>query len=149
MDGLPDAMFVVDVEHERIAIAEARRLHIPVIAVVDTNSSPEGVDYVIPGNDDSIGAIQLYCAAAADSIADGRSVAVAGGGRDDFVEVDEAGKPVRIRGVKGAPRKPAAVAEAVAAVAPAAVAPAAVAPAAEAVAVEATPAIVEAAPAAE
>ena len=98
MDSLPDALFIVDVDHESIAIAEARRLKIPVIAVVDTNSNPEGVDYVIPGNDDAIGAIQIYCTAAADSIAEGRSVAsTTGANKDDFVEVDEAGKPVRAR----------------------------------------------------
>ena len=61
MGGLPDALFVIDVDHERIAITEANKLGIPVIGVVDTNSSPEGVDYIIPGNDDAIRAIALYC----------------------------------------------------------------------------------------
>ncbi|MEQ1417462.1 30S ribosomal protein S2, partial [Salmonella enterica] len=60
MGGLPDALFVIDVDHERIAINEANKLGIPVIGVVDTNSNPDGVDYVIPGNDDSIRAIQIY-----------------------------------------------------------------------------------------
>ena len=68
MGGLPDALFVIDVGHEKTAIAEATRLGIPVIAVVDTNYSPDNVNYVIPGNDDSARAIQLYCAAAADII---------------------------------------------------------------------------------
>ncbi|MFX8774331.1 30S ribosomal protein S2, partial [Acinetobacter baumannii] len=65
MGGLPDALFVIDVDHEATAIAEARKLGIPVIGVVDTNSNPSGVDYVIPGNDDAIRAIQLYVGAVA------------------------------------------------------------------------------------
>ena len=60
MGGLPDALFVVDVDHERIAINEANKLGIPVIGIVDTNSNPDGVDYVIPGNDDALRAIQIY-----------------------------------------------------------------------------------------
>ena len=68
MGGLPDALFVIDVDHEDIALQEARKLGIPVVAVVDTNSNPDGVDYVIPGNDDAIRAIQLYVKAAADVI---------------------------------------------------------------------------------
>ncbi len=84
MGGLPDALFVIDVDHERIAITEANKLGIPVIGVVDTNSSPEGVDYIIPGNDDAIRAIQLYMGAMADAVVRGRSNA--GGGTDEFVE---------------------------------------------------------------
>ena len=68
MGGLPDALFVIDVDNESIAIAEANKLGIPVIGIVDTNSSPDGVDYVIPGNDDAIRAIKLYVTAAADAI---------------------------------------------------------------------------------
>jgi len=68
MGGLPDAMFVIDVDHERIAISEANKLGIPVIGVVDTNSSPDGVDYIIPGNDDAIRAVQLYLGTAADCV---------------------------------------------------------------------------------
>ncbi len=83
MGGLPDALFVIDVDHERIAITEANKLGIPVIGVVDTNSSPEGVDYIIPGNDDAIRAIQLYMGAMADAVVRGRSNV---GGADDFVE---------------------------------------------------------------
>jgi small subunit ribosomal protein S2 len=75
MARLPDAIFVIDVGHEKIAINEARKLGIPVVGVVDTNNSPEGVDYVIPGNDDAIRAIQLYLAAAADAILDAKSAA--------------------------------------------------------------------------
>ena len=71
MKGLPEALFVVDVKHENIAIKEANKLGIPVVAIVDTNCDPEGVDYVIPGNDDSISAIKLYCRYAADAVLDG------------------------------------------------------------------------------
>ncbi len=83
MGGLPDAMFVIDVEHERIAITEANKLGIPVIGIVDTNSSPDGVDYVIPGNDDAIRAIKLYAAAVADAVLSGKNN---GGAGDEFVE---------------------------------------------------------------
>jgi small subunit ribosomal protein S2 len=94
MGGLPDAMFVIDVGHEKIAISEARKLGIPVIAIVDTNCSPAGVDYVIPGNDDSIGAITLYAQGVANAVLEGRaSSATTGGSRDEFVEVaEEAGE---------------------------------------------------------
>ena len=78
MGGLPDALFVIDVDHERIAITEANKLGIPVIGIVDTNSSPEGVDYIIPGNDDAIRAIQLYMGSMADAVIRGRNN-VAGG----------------------------------------------------------------------
>jgi len=84
MGGLPDAMFVVDVDHERIAISEANKLGIPVIGIVDTNSSPEGVDYIIPGNDDAIRAVQLYLGAMADAVMRGRQNGA--GGTDEFVE---------------------------------------------------------------
>jgi len=85
MGGLPDAMFVIDVDHERIAITEANKLGIPVIGVVDTNSSPEGVDYIIPGNDDAIRAVQLYLSAVADSVLSARQNAGIGAA-DEFVE---------------------------------------------------------------
>jgi small subunit ribosomal protein S2 len=84
MGGLPDALFVIDVDHERIAITEANKLGIPVIGIVDTNSSPEGVDYIIPGNDDAIRAVQLYLVAMADAVLRGRQNAQ--GGADEFVE---------------------------------------------------------------
>ncbi|MEW5838031.1 MAG: 30S ribosomal protein S2 [Pseudomonadota bacterium] len=88
MEHLPDALFVIDVDHESIAVTEARKLGIPVVGVVDTNSSPDGVDYVIPGNDDAIRAVQLYVMAVADAVEDAKgAVTVAG---DDFVEVSEA-----------------------------------------------------------
>ncbi|MFM1885080.1 MAG: hypothetical protein RL026_237 [Pseudomonadota bacterium] len=94
MSSLPDALFVIDVGHERIALHEAAKLGIPVIAVVDTNCSPEGVDYVIPGNDDAMRAIHLYASAMADSVIEGKAqvpqVAVVD---EEFVELDEEGNP--------------------------------------------------------
>jgi small subunit ribosomal protein S2 len=94
MDGLPDVLFVVDVGHEEIAIHEAQKLGLPVVAVVDTNCSPDGISYVIPGNDDAMRAIQLYASGIADAVIEGRSttpdVPV---GEDEFVELDEEGKP--------------------------------------------------------
>lgn len=88
--GLPDILFVVDVEHERIAIQEANKLGIPVIGVVDTNSDPSGIDYVIPGNDDSIRAVKLYVTAVADACAEGlQSSQTAVVNKDEFVEVEE------------------------------------------------------------
>ena len=95
MTTLPDAIFVVDVGFHKIAIAEAKKLGIPLIGVVDTNHSPEGIDYVIPGNDDSAKAVELYVRAIADAIVEGRNNAVAevvkavGEGSDEFVEVEE------------------------------------------------------------
>ena len=94
LGGLPDALFVIDVGYHKIAITEANKLGIPVVAVVDTNHSPEGVDFVIPGNDDSSRAIRLYARGVADAILEGRSqfveeiVAAASSG-DDFVEEAE------------------------------------------------------------
>jgi small subunit ribosomal protein S2 len=94
MRALPDVLFVIDVDHEDIAIREARKLGIPVVAVVDTNCSPEGVDYVIPGNDDAMRAIELYTALIADAVLDGKaSVPEVALGEDEFVELDEEGKP--------------------------------------------------------
>lgn len=91
MGGLPDALFVIDVGHEDIAIKEAGRLSIPVVGIVDTNNSPDGVSYLIPGNDDSIGAIALYCRAVADSIIEARAANLEVGEEAvaEFVEVDE------------------------------------------------------------
>ncbi len=98
MTTLPDAIFVIDVGYHKIAISEAKKLGIPLIGVVDTNHSPEGIDYVIPGNDDSAKAVALYARGIADAIIDGRSNAVndvlkavaAAEGEDEFVEVQEA-----------------------------------------------------------
>jgi small subunit ribosomal protein S2 len=88
MNGLPDAIFVIDVGYQRIAIEEANKLGIPIIGVVDTNHSPEGVDYVIPGNDDSSGAIRLYARGIADAVIEGRAQIVNEVVSDEFVEVD-------------------------------------------------------------
>ena len=90
MGGLPDAIFVVDVMHEHIAVSEANKLGIPVFGVVDTNSDPEGIDYIIPGNDDAIRAIRLYVTAVADAIAEGQLNAAGDVRPDEFVEVEEA-----------------------------------------------------------
>lgn len=77
MEGLPDVLFVIDVGHEKIAVAEAVKLGIPVVGVVDTNNSPEGVDYIVPGNDDAIRAISLYVSGVADAVIEGRASAQA------------------------------------------------------------------------
>jgi small subunit ribosomal protein S2 len=89
MAGLPDALFVVDVGHEKIAVQEARKLGIPIIGVVDTNNSPDEIDYVIPGNDDAIRAISLYLDGAATAVSEGRSAVPQLTGDEDFVEVRE------------------------------------------------------------
>ncbi len=104
MGGLPDALFVVDVGFEKIAISEARKLGIPVIGVIDTNNSPDGIDYIIPGNDDAIRSINLYVESMADAILEGRASAldIISSDVDDYVELDESGE------VTAAPKKPAA-----------------------------------------
>jgi len=94
MNGVPDAIFVVDVGYHKIAVTEANKLGVPVIGVVDTNHTPDGIDYVIPGNDDSSKAVALYVRGVADAILEGRANAVqevveAVRGGDDFVEVQE------------------------------------------------------------
>ena len=95
MNALPDAIFVIDVGYHKIAIAEAKKLGIPLIGVVDTNHSPEGIDYVIPGNDDSAKAVTLYARGLADAVLEGKAnavndvvKAVAAEGGDEFVEVE-------------------------------------------------------------
>ena len=101
MKSLPDILFIVDVDHEDIAVREAKKLGIPVVAIVDTNCSPEDVDYVIPGNDDAMRAIELYAALIADAVIDGKSsVPEVAMGEDDFVELDAEGKPKRSGGRK-------------------------------------------------
>ncbi len=95
MAGLPDAIFMIDVGFHKIAATEARKLGIPIVAVVDTNHSPDGVDYVIPGNDDSGRAIRLYARAAADAILEGRLAAlqeVVETEGEEFVEIDDSGE---------------------------------------------------------
>jgi small subunit ribosomal protein S2 len=128
MNGLPDILFVVDVDHERIAINEANKLGIRVVGIVDTNSDPDGVDHIIPGNDDSIRAIKLYAASVADAILEGKSQAANITSKDEFVEVeDKPAKEAKEAKAKKAPAKKAAAAKE---------APAAEAPAKEAVAKE-------------
>lgn len=113
MNGLPDALFVIDVGHEKIAVAEAVKLGIPVVGIVDTNNSPDGVDYVIPGNDDAIRAIQLYVQGVADAIVHSKpDLSMVSGSSDGFVELNEDGEivepveePVK---KKAAPKKKAA-----------------------------------------
>jgi small subunit ribosomal protein S2 len=118
MSSLPDALFVIDVGHEEIAIHEAKKLGIPVVAVVDTNCSPDGIDYVIPGNDDAMRAILLYAGGVADSVLEGKaSLPAVPVGEDEFVELDEEGNPKKRsaqprrsapsggRGKKPAPRR--------------------------------------------
>ena len=92
LNGLPDALFIIDVGYQKGAVAEATKLGIPVVGVVDTNHTPEGISYVIPGNDDSSRAIRLYARGMADAVLEGRSQAVedvATASRDEFVEVQE------------------------------------------------------------
>jgi len=94
LNALPDAIFVIDVGYHKIAVAEAKKLGIPVIGVVDTNHSPEGIDYIIPGNDDSAKAVALYARAVADAVLEGKANAVndvvqAAAGDDEFVEVSD------------------------------------------------------------
>jgi small subunit ribosomal protein S2 len=108
MNRLPDALFVIDIGHENIAVQEAKKLGIPVIAVVDTNYDPNLVDYAIPGNDDAIRAVQLYVRAAADAVLEGKAAApqMAARADDEFVELDAEGNPVAKEDRKGAPRPP-------------------------------------------
>jgi small subunit ribosomal protein S2 len=90
MNRLPDIVFIIDVRKEEIAVAEANRLGIPIVAVVDTNCSPEGIDYVIPGNDDALRAVRLFASRIADSILEGQQIATEGGVVDQTAEGDAA-----------------------------------------------------------
>lgn len=95
MNGVPDALFVIDVGYENIAVLEARKLGIPIIGIVDSNNDPDAVDYVIPGNDDAIRAIRLYTQLVADAILEGRaSMPQITGDEDEFVELDADGRPL-------------------------------------------------------
>ena len=92
MGGLPDAIFIIDVGYQKGAVVEAKKLGIPVIGVVDTNNSPEGVDYIVPGNDDSARAIRLYARGMADAALEGRAQVISEiTGGEEFVEVEEEG----------------------------------------------------------
>jgi small subunit ribosomal protein S2 len=108
MKNLPDALFVIDIGHENIAVLEAKKLGIPVVAVVDTNYDPTLVDYAIPGNDDAIRAVQLYARAAADAVLEGKAAAPiqARGDDSEFVELDAEGNPV-VSDTEDEGRKPA------------------------------------------
>lgn len=102
MESLPDAVFIIDVGHEEIAVREANKLGIPVVAVVDTNCSPQSVDYAIPGNDDAMRAIKLYAEGIADAVLDGKaSIPEVPTGDDEFVELDEEGKPLESKKKRG------------------------------------------------
>ena len=103
MKGLPDALFIVDVSHEEIAVKEARKLGIPVIAIVDTNCSPDGIDYVIPGNDDAIRSIRLYTQLAAEAVLEGRASAPRVDMDDEFIELDDEGNPIKRKAAKAKP----------------------------------------------
>jgi small subunit ribosomal protein S2 len=112
MGSLPDAIFVIDVGHENIAVHEAKVLGIPVVGIVDTNCSPDQIDYIIPGNDDAMRAADLYAAGIADAVIDGKDALPAlPVGDDDFVELDADGQPTKQR-AKRAGRKPRAGASA-------------------------------------
>jgi len=103
MKGLPDALFIVDVSHEDIAVKEARKLGIPVIAIVDTNCSPDAIDYVIPGNDDAIRSIRLYAQLAAEAVLEGRASAPHVDVDDEFIELDAEGNPIKRQAPKAKP----------------------------------------------
>ncbi len=127
---LPDLLFVIDVRKEEIAVVEANRLGIPVVAVVDTNCSPEGVDYVIPGNDDALRAIRLFTSRIADAILEGKNVATEGmaeemmaGGEDESSEAPAAEAKTEEAPVAETPVAEAPVAEAAPAAEPVAEAP--------------------------
>jgi small subunit ribosomal protein S2 len=107
MQSLPDCLFVIDVGYEKIAVSEAKKLGIPVVAVVDTNNSPEGIDCVIPGNDDATRAIKAYAQCIADAVIEARGANTVAGRADEFVEVDDkAAAPKSRRGGKpAAPKK--------------------------------------------
>ena len=101
MVSIPDAIFVIDVNYEEIAILEAKKLGIPVVAIVDSNCSPDLIDFVIPGNDDAMKAISLYCSCAADAVMQGKeSIPVAEMSDDEFIELDEDGKPTKKKAQK-------------------------------------------------
>jgi small subunit ribosomal protein S2 len=116
MSGLPDALFVIDVGHEKIAISEAKKLGIPVVGVVDTNNSPENIDYVIPGNDDAMRAIRLYVEGVTGAVLDSKPAGIQlGGSEEGFIEIDESGEIIAGAGEEtaAAPKKKAAKKKAV------------------------------------
>ncbi|MFV2057370.1 MAG: 30S ribosomal protein S2 [Thiohalomonadales bacterium] len=108
MGGLPSALFIVDVGHEKIAVAEAKKLGIPVVGIVDTNNSPLGLDYVIPGNDDAMRAIGLYAQGIADAVIEATPDAISIGTKEEggFIELDDSGGVVTPKAAKPAKKKP-------------------------------------------
>jgi len=103
MNSIPDAIFIIDVGHEKIALAEARKLGIPVVAIVDTNCSPELVDYPVPGNDDAMRSAMLFSTGIADAVLDGKqAIPAVPVGDDEFVEVDENAAPKKKAAKKAA-----------------------------------------------
>ena len=108
MGGLPDALFVIDVGYEKIAVQEATKLGIPVVGVVDSNNSPDDIEYIVPGNDDSMRAIALYTRLAADAINVGKSTIVSAGGDDELIELSDEDAAVPAAPKKAAPKKVAA-----------------------------------------
>jgi small subunit ribosomal protein S2 len=120
MGGLPDALFVVDVGYEKIAVQEATKLGIPVVGVVDTNNSPDNIEYIVPGNDDSMRAIKLYTRLVADAILDGKQSIVTADANAELIEVDPDQAPAVKSSVKVTAKKAGAVAAAAPAAEPAA-----------------------------
>ncbi len=163
MTRLPDAVFIIDVRKEEIAVAEANRLGIPVVAVVDTNCSPDGIDYIIPGNDDALRAVRLFASRMADAVLEGQQMITEGADEAETAAESEAGDDTRTRRRVTEPRAAVAASEPVSTAAPATTpttpaiaesappaasftetaAPVSAAPASEAVAVEPAPATEE------
>jgi small subunit ribosomal protein S2 len=113
MGGLPDVLFVIDVGYEKIAVQEATKLGIPVVGIVDTNNSPDNIEYIVPGNDDSMRAIKLYTRLVADAIIDGKQSIVNADSDAELIEVDPDATPVVKSSVKITAKKSAAAAVAV------------------------------------
>jgi len=103
MNRLPDAVFVIDVRKEEIAVAEANKLGIPVIAVVDTNCSPEGIDYVIPGNDDALRAVRLFASRIADAVLEGQQMLTEGGATAEEPAAEEKPEAATLESAEASP----------------------------------------------
>ena len=112
MGGLPDVLFVIDVGYEKIAVLEAAKLGIPVVGIVDTNNSPDNIEYIVPGNDDSMRAIKLYTRMVADAVLEGKQSIVTAAGEAELIEIDDAAAPVVKSSVKVTSKKAAAEAPA-------------------------------------
>jgi small subunit ribosomal protein S2 len=112
MGGLPDVLFVIDVGYEKIAVLEAAKLGIPVVGIVDTNNSPDNVEYIVPGNDDSMRAIKLYTRMVADAVLEGKQSIVTAAGEAELIEIDDVAAPAVKSSVKVTSKKAAAAASA-------------------------------------